>query len=87
MAIVYKYFPKNRWKYIWRVWVNNMKNMKSEGIASGYSVLLGGIGFFKLCKQLTHTPVSLNVQNYFTQRFGSTQPIFKKLRKRFSNKK
>ncbi|MGI8636042.1 MAG: glycosyltransferase family 2 protein, partial [Segetibacter sp.] len=65
MAIVYKYFIKHRWKYIWRVWVNNMKNMKSEGLASGSNVLLGGIEFFKLSKQLVHTPVSIDVQNYF----------------------
>jgi len=85
MAIVYKFFPKRRWTYLWRVWVNSLKIIKAEGISSSYSVLLGGIKFLKMKKSLVYTPVSLDVQKYYTDRFHSTKPIFEKLRKKFSS--
>ncbi len=82
MALIYKYFPQHRWKYILRVWINNLKNMKAEGWRSGYSVLLGGIAFLKLKNSLTYTPVNPSIQQFYTQRFGSAKPVFEKLRKR-----
>lgn len=82
MAIVYKFFPKSRWKYLMRVWVNNFKNIKKEGLASAYYTLLGGIEFLKFKNNLSYTPVSTEVQNFYASHFGSTRPIFYKLKKR-----
>jgi len=83
MAIVYKFFPKKRWTYLWRVWVNSLKSIKAEGFASGYNVFLGGLEFLKLRKKLAYTPVSPDVQKYYTERFNSTKPIFGNLVKKF----
>jgi GT2 family glycosyltransferase len=82
MAIVYKFFPKRRWTYLWRVWINSLKSIKGEGFSSGYNVILGSIKFLKLRKTLAYTPVSPEVQKYYTDRFHSTKPIFYKLRKK-----
>ena len=81
MALVYKFFPKRRWRYILRVWANNMKLMKAEGFASGYNIILGGMEFLKMRKNLKYTPVSMEVQKYFTDRCEATRPIFAKVLK------
>ena len=81
MAIVYKFFPKNRWKYILRVFLNNMKSIKKEGFYGGYVVLLGAIAFLKMRKKLGYTPVSEEVQSFYSNRFISTKPVFDKLKK------
>lgn len=82
MAIVYKFFRKNRWKYVFRVWANNFKSVKAEGLGTGYNVVLGGIEFLKMRKKLDYTPVSSVIQKYYTDRFGSTKPVFERLIKK-----
>jgi GT2 family glycosyltransferase len=85
MAIVYKYFGSNRWKYIFRVFLNNIKFMKREGIKTGYYIMLGFWELLKLKKKLKYTPVSKQVQQFYTDNFWSTKPVFtgdKKVSKR-----
>lgn len=83
MGIIYKHFAKSKWKYIIRVWVNNMKIIKTEGFMAAYYSFLGGLKFFSFRKDLKLTPVSPSAQNYFATYFWGTQPVFKFITKKF----
>lgn len=56
--------------------VNGLKCIKDEGIKPGYYTLVGALKFFKMRKQIPHTPVSQPVQNFLAKSFYSTQSIF-----------
>lgn len=78
MAIVYKYFQKeDRALYLTRVFLNNMKGIYRHGIKSISWYYEGWIEFTKLKKKLTHTPVSIDVQNFYSQNYWSTKPFLK----------
>lgn len=64
MAIVYKYFGKSRYTYLFRIWLNNMKLIQKDGLKTAYYILLAGIEFMKMRKKLKHTPVSQEAQNF-----------------------
>jgi GT2 family glycosyltransferase len=81
LAIVYKYFKTHKAKYLFRVWVNNIKVFKAKGLLAGYYSVLGGLEFLKLRKHLPLKPVSEKTQNYFAKKYWSTQSIFSFLRK------
>ena len=76
LCIIHKYFTGEKSKYLIRVFINNLKFIKREGLQSGYYVVQGGIAYLKLRKRLNKTPVSLKVQDYFANNFWSTKPIF-----------
>ena len=75
MGIVYKHFPKERWKYLTRMLVNGLKCIKSEGLMAAWYTLIGARDFFKMRKQLAYSPVSKEVQDFYAGRFHSTKPI------------
>lgn len=75
MAIVYTYFGEQRAKYLFRVWVNNFKFVKREGLKSGYYVFLGALEFLKMKKRLIRKPVQKDVQDFYANNFWSTKPI------------
>jgi GT2 family glycosyltransferase len=86
MGIVYKYFAKNRGKYLLRVWLNSLKVIKDEGVSAAYYSFLGGIHFLKMRKQLEHTPVTEETQRFFADIFWGTQPVFDFIEKKFRKK-
>lgn len=83
MGIVWKYFKTNRWKYIYRVLVNNLKFMKREGLASGYYIFQGALQFFKIKNTLQYTPVRKEAQDFYAKNFWSTKPVLGNLKKKF----
>lgn len=85
MGIVYKYFSSHKWKYILRVWINSMKIIKTEGLASAYFSFLGGLKFFELRKKLIPAPVSTETQKFFANIFWGTQPVFGFLTRKLKN--
>lgn len=78
MAIVYKHFTKSRFKYLSRIFFNNLKFIKREGILSGYYIFLGTIAFLKFRHTLKRTPVSAEVQDFYSKNFWSTKPVIGK---------
>lgn len=79
LAIVYKHFATNKFKYLFRTFLNNLKFIKREGLLSGYYIVLGAIAFLKLKRSLNRTPVSEEVQDFYSKNFWSTKPIIGKL--------
>jgi hypothetical protein len=85
-AIIYKYFPNNRWKYILRILINNLKLIKSEGVSSAWYVCQGFSKFMKMRSSLVYTPVSPEIQIFFVEKFKSVQPVLPKIYKRVLSK-
>lgn len=75
MAIVYKYFS-NRWKYLFRIMLNNIKGLKYMEFRVTWYNIIGMMEFFKMRRTLVHTPVSQNSQQLFLNLFESTLPAF-----------
>lgn len=73
LGIVYKHFSVNRWKYMFRVIVNNLKSIKDGQFKHTWWNILGMIEFFKIKKSLNHTPVSEDAQNFFSKTYITTQ--------------
>lgn len=82
LAIIYKYFPKNRWKYLFRIFINNLKLVKNEGLSAGSYVLNGSSKFIKMKNEISYTPVSPEIQEFFVEKFRSAHPICSKIKKR-----
>lgn len=82
MGIIYKYFDK-RWQYIARMWLNNLKRVKTEGLLSGYYYTVGALEFLKMRGLLSHTPVDKKIQQFFIKNYRNTFPVlnFLKLKK------
>jgi GT2 family glycosyltransferase len=76
MASVYKYFGQNRSKYLFRMLINGLKCIKTEGILPAYYTLLGARDFWRNRKSIEYTPVSAEAQNFFAKSFNGTRPIF-----------
>lgn len=76
MAIVYKYFPKNRWKYLSRIIINSLKGLKQLQLKETWYNFIGVMEFMKMRKSLVYTPVSQNSQQLFLSLFWSTKPAF-----------
>jgi GT2 family glycosyltransferase len=78
MAIVYKYFAKkDRAKYIARVYLNNLKGVYRLGPRSLPWYVQALTEFFKLRKELVHTPVSREVQDFYSKSCWSTRRFLK----------
>jgi len=76
LALIYKYYSRKRWKYLFRIFINNLKRVKGDGLIAASYVIKGGIKFLKMRKNIKCTPVPADVQNFFTKKFASTQSIF-----------
>lgn len=85
MVMVYKYFD-NRWKYLIRMWFNNLKRIKVDGLSGGYYYILGGLEFLKMRPKLAHTPLNKEVQSFFTNNYMNTFPVFRFLTKHWNKK-
>lgn len=85
MAIIYKYFSHNRWKYIFRMWLNNIKRGRALGFKHAYYDILGAIEFLKFRKTLKYTPVSEEVQQFFIENYTNTTPVFNFISKRINS--
>ena len=85
MGIIYKYFETtNRWKYIIRMFFNNMKRVKHEGWLNAWYDIIGTAHFIKLRRRLPHTPVSPEVQVFYAENFINTFPVFRFITKRYN---
>ncbi|RDC55828.1 glycosyltransferase [Pedobacter chinensis] len=84
LAIIYKYFDKDKSKFLFRIVMNNLKFIKREGLLSGYYVLQGVAEYFKLKKELTRTPVRQKIQDFYAANFWATKPILTNLKKRLN---
>jgi GT2 family glycosyltransferase len=85
LGIIYKHFPKQRWKYITRVSINNFKKlMKGLELKRVWYQLLGISQFLKMRSSLSYTPVSIEVQKLYIQSFPTTRDsAFEFILKRF----
>jgi GT2 family glycosyltransferase len=87
LAIIYKYFPKERWKYINRVILNNLKGVLKElQFKRAWYILLGARDFLKMRSNLPHTPVSTSAQKLYIKAFPQARDspfevILKKFRR------
>ncbi len=78
MAIVYKFFSEqDRAKYVARVYLNNLKSIYHYGISSIPWYYMALKEFLKLRKSLEHTPVSREVQDFYSKSCWSTRRFFK----------
>jgi GT2 family glycosyltransferase len=78
MAIVYKFFDKkDRARYVTRVYLNNLKGVYRLGPSSLPWYFAALTEFFKLRKQLEHTPVSREVQDFYSRSCWSTRRFLK----------
>ncbi|MEX8548385.1 MAG: glycosyltransferase family 2 protein [Mucilaginibacter sp.] len=78
MAIVYKFFSEqDRAKYVARVYLNNLKSIYHYGISSIPWYYMALKEFLKLRKSLEHTPVSREVQDFYSRSCWSTRRFFK----------
>ncbi|MDQ6812387.1 MAG: glycosyltransferase [Bacteroidota bacterium] len=76
MAVVYKYYNKDqRNLYLFRVYMNNLKEIKRLGLSSipwFYEALKE---FFKLIKTLPYTPVSKELERMYTKKYWPARPF------------
>lgn len=84
MAIIYKHFNKNRWKYVLRVALNNLKPAFKGELKETYYNLIGFHEFFKMRHSLHHTPISLKSQRFFIDNYAGTRFFIGFLKKIFS---
>ncbi len=73
LGIIYKHFPKSRWKYLIRVLINNLKTFKKGELKETWYNIIGFYEFFKMRKNLTYTPISLKSQKIFINHFIGTR--------------
>lgn len=73
LGIVYKHFSVNRTNYLLRVAFNNLKNLKHGEFRYAYYNLIGMFKFLKFRKSLKYTPVSPEAQQFWADRFQTTQ--------------
>jgi GT2 family glycosyltransferase len=73
MSIIYKHFGKNRWKYVLRVALNNLKPVFKGEFKGTYYNLIGFYEFIKTHRALTHTPISLKSQRFFIDNYVGTR--------------
>src|SRR5207237_351607 len=85
LAIIYKYFPAKRWKYIRRVALNNLKGVIKEfQFKRAWYILLGVREFLKMKQDLQYTPVSASAQKVYVKAFPQARDSpFEIILKRF----
>lgn len=78
MAIVYKFFDqKDRARYLTRVFLNNLKSAYRTGPNTLPWYFMALKEFLKLRKTLVHTPVSKDVQDFYSKSCWSTRRFLK----------
>jgi len=83
MGIVFKYFGNDRWKYLFKMWIDNLKRIKDVGFLYCYYEFLGSLKFLVFKSRLSHTPVSRSTQEFFVAHYINPNPIFGFITKRF----
>jgi GT2 family glycosyltransferase len=84
LGIVYKYFPKQRWRYILRIFLNNVKVIKGGAFKEAWWTIQGATQFLKMKSKLPYTPVSVEAQQQYIKIFHKTQEsAFEFIKKRF----
>jgi GT2 family glycosyltransferase len=85
LAIVYKYFPTKRWKYVSRIALIYLKGwLRSLEFKRAWYVVLGTIEFMKFKSTLDYTPVSSDAQNLYLKTFPAVRDSpFEFILKRF----
>jgi GT2 family glycosyltransferase len=74
MAIVYKYFDKkHRSLYLCRVFLNNVRCISQHGLSSIPWYFSALQDFLKLKSRLSYTPVSAEVEDFYSKDFWSTR--------------
>lgn len=74
MAIVYKYFnKKHRRIFLTRVYLNNLRCVYEHGLKSLPWYYTALMEFMRLKKQLSHTPVKNEVEQFYSRDFWSTR--------------
>jgi len=74
MAIVYKYFSKRtRLAYLIRVYLNNLRCISEHGIRSIPWYLSALSEFYKIKRDIPHTPVEPAVEKFYSMDFWSTR--------------
>jgi GT2 family glycosyltransferase len=74
LAIIYKYFPRNRWKYMSRVTINNLKRViRAREFRRVWYTIVGLQHFWKMKPMLGHTPVSAEAQKLYIKSFPGTR--------------
>jgi GT2 family glycosyltransferase len=77
LAIVYKYFPVNRWSYLFRIAFNNLKIVRHGEWRNAWFNIIGIFKFIQMRKSLEYTPVSPAAQKFFADHFDTTKkPVF-----------
>lgn len=78
MAIVYKYYNKDeRNLFLFRVYMNNLKQIRRLGFASIPWFYTALKEFFKLTKTLPHTPVSKELERFYNGKYWPTRRFLK----------
>jgi len=78
MAIVYKFFDKStRNKYVARVFLNHLKTLRTDGIKMLPLHISALREFFKIKNDLDYTPVSKQVQEYYSDKNWATRRFYK----------
>jgi len=85
-GIIYKFYGADRWKYINRMFINNLKYIKGLEFRKMYLDVLGFVKFLKIRKTLAHTPVKKDVQDYFTDKHWNLFPAFGFVGRKLSGK-
>lgn len=84
LGIVYKHFSVNRFNFLFRVALNNLKIVNNGEFKNAWYNLIGIFKFFKLRKSLTYTPVKPEHQKFWADNFLTTQkPVFKFIYEKF----
>lgn len=83
MGIAYKFLGKDRWKVIIRMFFNNLKRIRYEGILSLYYDVIGALEFWRFRHNLTHEPLSVQAQEFFVKNYMNTNPFFSFITKHF----
>ena len=85
MAIVYKHFSSQRFKYLLRIMLNGLKSVKDLNFREMSYNISGMIAFWKMRKTLKRTPVSPYAQDLFANTFLVTKiPVFGFLKQRLN---
>lgn len=76
MAIVYKYYNKDqRNLYLFRVYMNNLKEIKRLGLSSIPWFYIALREFLKLKKTLPYTPVNKELEKMYTKKYWPARPF------------
>ncbi len=85
MGIIYKYFPKNRLNFLFRIALNNLKVIKYGEWANAWYTLIGIMKFLEIRNSLSYTPVTPEAQKLFAEKFNTARPAWAFIRRKIVN--